>query len=301
MFGHQFIAQRAGRGQEVWGARRLSEIVSRSMALSSDSEVEVAADHRLPARQRVLLAMLSFLGGFTDTAGFLVLFGLFTAHVTGNIILAAADVAENGGVGARVKLLMLPVFVLAVVASTLAIDFVKARWAHRELTIMVALETILLGAFFVAALLLDPRRSTPDGVPVFVVGSLGVFAMGVQNTMMRELPLVATLPTTMMTGNMAQMTIAAVRWVRSLRSGDRSVRARSASHLRVYVPTLLAFLTGAGVAAGGILGIGYWILILPVAVAAGIVVMTLALDMGQPSPALATRRLQLHDEPGVHG
>jgi Protein of unknown function (DUF1275) len=57
-----------------------------------------------------LAALLSFNGGFVDTAGFLGLQGLFTAHVTGNFVtLAAALVLGTHGV--VVKLLALPEFV----------------------------------------------------------------------------------------------------------------------------------------------------------------------------------------------
>jgi hypothetical protein len=49
-------------------------------------------------------ALLSFNGGFVDTAGFLGLQGLFTAHVTGNFVtLAAALVLGTHGVIAKWK------------------------------------------------------------------------------------------------------------------------------------------------------------------------------------------------------
>jgi uncharacterized membrane protein YoaK (UPF0700 family) len=35
--------------------------------------------------------MLSFNGGYADTAGYLALQGLFTSHVTGNFVTLAAD------------------------------------------------------------------------------------------------------------------------------------------------------------------------------------------------------------------
>ena len=57
--------------------------------------------------------MLSVNGGYADTAGFLALQGLFTAHVTGNIVtMGAAFVFGSSGVVA--KLLALPVFCLVV-------------------------------------------------------------------------------------------------------------------------------------------------------------------------------------------
>lgn len=66
--------------------------------------------------------ILSFNAGFVDTAGFLALQGLFTAHVTGNFVTLGASLAL-GTSGALAKLLALPVFCLVVIA---------ARWRARS-------------------------------------------------------------------------------------------------------------------------------------------------------------------------
>src|SRR5580658_249580 len=76
--------------------------------------------------------VLSFNAGFVDTAGFLALQGLFTAHVTGNFVtLGAALVLGTSGVLA--KLLALPVFCIVVVLVRLlgvrldALDWPRLR------------------------------------------------------------------------------------------------------------------------------------------------------------------------------
>jgi len=62
---------------------------------------------------------VEFHGGFFDTAGFLGLQGLFTAHVTGNFVtLGAALVFETHGVLG--KLLALPEFVIVIAMASLA-------------------------------------------------------------------------------------------------------------------------------------------------------------------------------------
>src|SRR5258706_4281462 len=69
-------------------------------------------------RWRIAL-LLSFNGGFADTAGFLGLDGLFTAHVTGNFVtLGAALVFGSAGVIA--KLAALPAFAVVIVAAPAA-------------------------------------------------------------------------------------------------------------------------------------------------------------------------------------
>ncbi len=60
--------------------------------------------------------VLSFNAGFVDTAGFLALQGLFTAHVTGNFVTLGAALAL-GTSGVIAKLLALPVFCAVVIAA----------------------------------------------------------------------------------------------------------------------------------------------------------------------------------------
>src|ERR1700742_1126982 len=60
--------------------------------------------------------LLSLNAGFVDTAGFLALQGLFTAHVTGNFVTLGAALVL-GTSGALANLLALPVFCMVVVAS----------------------------------------------------------------------------------------------------------------------------------------------------------------------------------------
>jgi uncharacterized membrane protein YoaK (UPF0700 family) len=64
-------------------------------------------------------ALLSFNGGFVDTAGFLGLQGLFTTHVTGNFVTLGATLVF-GTHGAIAKVLALPEFVAVVAVTQLA-------------------------------------------------------------------------------------------------------------------------------------------------------------------------------------
>ncbi|WP_434033775.1 DUF1275 family protein [Cupriavidus sp. a3] len=53
--------------------------------------------------------ILAFVTGYVDVVGFISLFGLFTAHVTGNFVLIGVDIAGNS-TGLLAKLLALPTF-----------------------------------------------------------------------------------------------------------------------------------------------------------------------------------------------
>lgn len=67
-------------------------------------------------RSSVVAALPLFNGGFVDTAGFLGLAGLFTAHVTGNFVTLGAALV-HGSHGIVGKILALPEFILVIAQS----------------------------------------------------------------------------------------------------------------------------------------------------------------------------------------
>jgi uncharacterized membrane protein YoaK (UPF0700 family) len=150
-----------------------------------------------------LPALLSFMAGYVDTAGFLALHGLFAAHVTGNFVtFGAAIVLGTSGIAA--KLLALPVFCVVVILSRLLGTALQRR-GMTVLRFVLAGETILLalGAALAARLGPFPAEDTWGGV---VTGMVLVSAMAIQNAAHR-LYLPAAPPTTLMTGNTTQLMI----------------------------------------------------------------------------------------------
>src|SRR5271170_3415895 len=89
-----------------------------------------------------LSALLSFNGGYVDTAGFLALQGLFTAHVTGNFVTLGAALVL-GTSGAIAKLSALPMFCLFVVLTRLASRGLFGRGLP-ALRILLAVKLLLL-------------------------------------------------------------------------------------------------------------------------------------------------------------
>ncbi len=67
--------------------------------------------------------LLSWVAGFVDTSAFIILFGLFTAHVTGNIALAGSSFVSADAETTITRLLMLPTFVLTVALTSLLARF----------------------------------------------------------------------------------------------------------------------------------------------------------------------------------
>ena len=71
-------------------------------------------------RARVLALILSFTAGAVDVIGFLALGGLFTAHITGNLVVVAAHYVI-GGFGKMAPLLAVPVFIAVLSVMALAV------------------------------------------------------------------------------------------------------------------------------------------------------------------------------------
>jgi uncharacterized membrane protein YoaK (UPF0700 family) len=222
----------------------------------------------------VVNGLLSFIGGFVDTAGFLGLQGLFTAHVTGNFVTLGAALVF-GGHGIVAKLVALPEFIAVVALARLVGSALRARQASVLRTLFAA-EAVLLLAFFLLAVGFGPFPDS-DSPVALVTGFAGIAAMAVQNAVQR-VHLMERPPTTIMTGNTTQATLDAVDLIIGTGRADE-IRAR-------FLRVLLSIGYFAGGCAGAALLywlIGFWCLAIPAALA--IIIVPL-----QPGAANKPRR-----------
>ena len=189
-------------------------------------------------------AFLSLNAGYVDTAGFLALQGLFTAHVTGNFVtLGAALVTGSSGILA--KLLALPVFCVVVFGTRLLSPWLSTRGLP-VLRSLLWLKLALLAAGAAMAIWIGPGRS--GGEPAVVVtGMLLVAAMAIQNAVSR-VHLGTSPPTTLMTGTTTQMMIDIADLLRGLPPEDRAAATARLSKMGANVGAFAA-----GCAAGAIL------------------------------------------------
>lgn len=149
----------------------------------------------------VLPTILSVNAGYVDTAGFLALHGLFTAHVTGNFVTIGASLV-TGASGIVAKLLALPVFCLVVMLVRLLRYQLMDRGMHVVKTLLLA-KLLLLVAAAVVALQFGPFPAG-DRVSATLTGMMLVAAMAIQNAVHRvHLP--GAPPSTLMTGTTTQI------------------------------------------------------------------------------------------------
>lgn len=204
--------------------------------------------------------LLGFNAGYVDTAGFLALNGLFTAHVTGNFVtLGAAFV--HGTAGAFAKLLALPLFCAVVVLTRLFASSLAA--ADTAMSRLMCAKVLLLAA---AAAVFVAYGPFPDSdAPLAVVGGmLLVAAMGIQNAIQR-MHLGSAPPSTLMTGTTTQVMIDLADLCKGV-SGE--ARTAAVGRLRKMLPALAAFASGCAIAALLYWASLMWCFILPPVVAA---------------------------------
>jgi uncharacterized membrane protein YoaK (UPF0700 family) len=199
--------------------------------------------------------LLAFTAGFVDTVGFVALFGLFTAHVTGNFVLIGASLVQHRP-GVLVKLLALPTFVLLVAAARLWVRR-QERLGRAARTALLLAQIVLLGGFLASGLRATPVTD-PDAAWAVAAGLLGVAAMAVQNAAAR-LVFAELAPTTVMTGNVTQAVIDLVDLLCG--GAPPAIRARFGKML----PAVLAFAVGACGGGLAIANLGFLCLLCPIA------------------------------------
>ncbi|MBJ9984835.1 DUF1275 domain-containing protein [Acinetobacter sp. S40] len=154
--------------------------------------------------------ILTIVGGAIDTIGFIALFGFFTAHVTGNLVLAGAAWVK-GGSGIWIKLAAIPLFILTVAITKVLIDHSQNK--SKTLAFLFYGEAFFLTAFMVAGLYFEPFKN-PASITVAITGGLGLIALAIRNTSSKTL-IKHISPSTMMTGNTTQLGIDLSDYIRN--------------------------------------------------------------------------------------
>lgn len=186
----------------------------------------------MEASETTRSAGLGFLAGYVDTLVFIALFGLFTAHVTGNFVLIGRALAHPSQ-DVLLKLLVFPVFLLFVALTRVLVLRWQAAGAS-ALRLSLLLQLALLLAGMLCGWLATPVER-PDAPLVLAAGMLSAAAMAVQNAYAKLL-MGKVAATTVMTGNVTQLVIELV----DAALGDSGALARC----RKLLWPVLAFAVG---------------------------------------------------------
>jgi uncharacterized membrane protein YoaK (UPF0700 family) len=205
--------------------------------------------------QSILPLLLSLTAGYVDTAGFLALQGLFTAHVTGNFVTLGASLAL-GTSGAIAKLLALPVFCVVVIAIRLLASLLSGHYRF-VFESMLGLKVLLLIVGAALAVRFGPFHDA-DGWQAILTGMVLVAAMAIQNAAHRVY-MGSAPPSTLMTGTTTQIMIDLADIIYAREAPDAKIGTRVAKMSK----NVVIFAVGCGLAALLYMRFGVWCFVLP--------------------------------------
>ena len=196
--------------------------------------------------------------------GFLTLGNLFTAHITGNLVVVGALVVRRGQINPA-QILAIPVFILAVAATWL---FAKAsdRRGPGFRRLLLLVQFLLLTCVLIFSVITKPSAN-PNGLMAGIAAMMAVSAMACQFALLR-LTLPVAPSTAVMTGNLTNTVLSLLdrqSRIQPLMTGDTE-RLRGSLYL------LIGFFGGCVVGAVAVSWLGDWSWSFPVALA-GVAVM----------------------------
>lgn len=260
----------------------------------------------LSSSDRVTSALLlTSVGGFVDAVGWLSLFHVFTANMSGNSIHVGMATG-NADPGAVLRFgCAIMAYVLALVLTRIALEAGARGGLRRIASFTFAIEALLLLAFIYVATPLDQGRAAHFGSPLHLgMIALLAFAMGMQTATLTHLgPL--TVYTTFVTGTLTKFAESVTRvffWMHdAMRNGKRlsrvlaNMRSNADAVSAVFLlGTWLSYVVGAAL---GTLTKSRWelrALYFPV----GVLLCLVALDLGRPIAA-NEERSQVEGKPEV--
>jgi uncharacterized membrane protein YoaK (UPF0700 family) len=207
-----------------------------------------------------LAPLLSVIAGMVDLIGFFTLGNVFSAHITGNLVVMAA-VAVRGGPLNLAQALAIPVFAFALAAVWLV-----ARASNRRgpglARLLLLIQFLLLAGVLSFSVIAKPAAD-PHGLMAGIAAMIAVSSMACQYAIFR-LALPGAISTAVMTGNLTNAVLSLMDTV----SSGRPLMAGDDGRLKRSLQLLFGFLVGCTAAAAAISWLGDWAWSFPVVLAA---------------------------------
>ncbi len=180
---------------------------------------------------------LTFVAGFCDTATFVHLGGVFSAHVTGNFVLFSAALAQGIGAEDYIKIATFPFFVLGVMLATLLYGRAATGTDNARKLLWLLTAILALCAAIAASLGLSQGQIHLGAVDVALTFAL-VVALAAQNTIHHFVP---GPMTTVMTGTVMNTTAALTERYLSARAMARAAGPGPAPVSAIWMIASFAF------------------------------------------------------------
>jgi uncharacterized membrane protein YoaK (UPF0700 family) len=224
-------------------------------------------DHRLsPSKgsvdvtrlQDLLPPVLSTVAGMVDVISFLNL-KLFTAHVTGNLVVIAA-LLVRGGPPNLAQILAVPVFILAVGGVWVIAKRLNKRGPALARPLL-QVQFLLLACVLIVAVVYHPAAD-PHGLTAGVDAMIAVSAMACQFALLR-LAVPGAPSTAVMTGNLTKTTLELLNTL----SGSVPEKKEARAQLKKTVQLVAGFFAGCLAGAAAVSSLGEWAWSFPVLLA----------------------------------
>jgi uncharacterized membrane protein YoaK (UPF0700 family) len=212
----------------------------------------------LPRSERWLPPLLSVIAGMVDVIGYLSL-GLFTAHITGNLVVIAA-LMVRGGPPHMAQILAVPVFVVAVGIVWCVAKALRRRGSALARPLLL-IQFLLLACTLIFSVIYKPD-AIPHGSTAVVTAMIAVSAMGCQFALLR-LAMPDAPSTAVMTGNLTNTTLSLL----DMFSRTDPLTEGDSARLKKSLTALVGFFAGCIAGAGAVSWLGDWAWAPPVVLA----------------------------------
>src|SRR5262245_24002706 len=211
----------------------------------------------LPRLEARLPPLLSAIAGMVDLTGFFTLGHIFTAHVTGNLVVVAAAAVHAGPLN-LMQALAIPVFMLALAGIWLIAQLLHRRGPGLASPLLLV-QFLLLATVLVFSVITKPSAD-PRGLMAGIAVMIAVSAMACQYALLR-LAMPRVVSTAVMTGNLTNTVLSLLDSL----SERRALLPVDAGRLKRSLHLLVGFLLGCVVAAYAVSMLEDWAWALPVA------------------------------------
>jgi uncharacterized membrane protein YoaK (UPF0700 family) len=194
------------------------------------------------SRWHLRVALLALSAGAVDAVGFLLLFGIFTAHLSGDTTHLAVDVGVGDfGHDALARLAVLVVFVVGVFIGVL----VMASNIERRGRLLVVEIVCLTAVMVTGAATIDTGAFSNGSAAFYLMVVLAAASMGLQTAYLRR-EAGAAVHTTFITGMLTALAEDAIAWHRD--RSDSAARRRVAIHGGIWIGYVCGGIAGAALA-----------------------------------------------------
>jgi uncharacterized membrane protein YoaK (UPF0700 family) len=199
------------------------------------------------------------IAGTVDVIGYFSLGNLFTAHVTGNIVVIAASLVRGGSPNLS-QILAVPVFIVAL-AAIWGIAKASPWRGPALLRPLLLVQFVLLASVMIVGVTFHVAAS-PNGPMTSVAAILATSAMACQFALLR-FAVPGAPSAAVMTGNLTYTVLTALDTL----SSDRPLMERNNDRLRQTASLLVGFFCGCVAGALAVTFVGDWSWSLPAALA----------------------------------